>query len=521
MCPCVIARFTNQPPDVATHVIEYLTPKVTRVDLRQGVIPILLTQDRKEIPLRVLLDATAQKVATVAWKSRFWGTHRDLKFLTHLFALPRLREKVDQLSQTRGKRKRPWVAGEGCKPWSLNSMDKPDRQLRPFSEPNNIWSKKDKFVTPKAIEGQFTLPKGLCGTVGSHFTAKHYSTEQLYSKPPALLFTSPLVVFNRGFTDAAYFDFSVRFQHALRSISGPKTDEDRLLFLAAYLRSKVARYFAFHTSASLASERDQVHTFEVLQIPFYLPGDGNEITSNAEVLMHDVVGKLKDLKRRMAESAGRLEERLDPKSFRLRYGDEDDKDGERNKWLAEWAKKTAALQSEIDPMLYEYFGIIEQEQALVEETCDIFDKSDTPTTIDAPMPTLEPLDSNGLKDYAKMLTGTLREWSREKKLNLSMTVGVEANLGIALLKIEQTKNDRSYRTAPLTQELAEALKRLEESATTSNGSIKYIRDETWFFDGPCIYIAKPALRGRWTRTAALNDAAEIHATIQLSQQPKA
>jgi len=227
------------------------------------------------------------------------------------------------------------------------------------------------------------------------------------------------------------------------------------------------------------------------------------------------------LKQRLEESATKLEERLNPKSFRLRYADEGSKDQEQNKWLVNWVKKTAEVQAEIEPLLYEYFGIIKQEQALVEETCDIFDKSDTPNTVDAPMPTLEPLDVGGLECYAKMLTGTLREWSFEKKLNLSMTAGVDTMLGIALLRIEQTRSNSAFRAEPLAKELAEALKRLEESATTSNGSIKYIRDETWFFDGPRIYIAKPALRGRWTRTAALNDAAEIHATIQLSQQPKA
>ena len=62
---------------------------MTRVDLRQGVIPIA-PGDRKEIPLRMLLAATTRKKATIVWKSRFWGTQRDLKFLDHLLTLPRL-----------------------------------------------------------------------------------------------------------------------------------------------------------------------------------------------------------------------------------------------------------------------------------------------------------------------------------------------------------------------------------------------------------------------------------------------
>lgn len=106
-------------------------------------------------------------------------------------------------------------------------------------------------------------------------------------------------------------------------------------------------------------------------------------------------------------------------------------------------------------------------------------------------------------------------------MGISASACVNSELGIALLEIEQSKGDGGFRTNSLTKKLAEALKRLEESTSTSSGSIKYIRDETWFFDGPRIYIAKPALRGRWTRTAALNDAAEVHATIQFSRKSKA
>jgi len=335
------------------------------------------------------------------------------------------------------------------------------------------------------------------------------------------IYKPPLVLFNRGFTDAAYFDFPVRFQHALRSIAGQSGDDEALLFLAAYLRSKLARYFIFHTSASLGSERDQVHSYEVMQLPFYLPTDKNSVAANAEKLMREVAAKLRALKQRMGVSAAKLEERLNPKAFRLDYADEGNREEEQKKWIADWVKKTATVQSEIEPLLYEYFGIIAQEQALVEETCDIFDKSDTPNTVDAPIPTLEPLDSGGLNSYAIMLTDTLREWSRGKSLRLSMIAGVDANLGLALLQVGQTQGGCSFRTAPLAKELGEALKRLENSAASSHGSLKYIRDETWFFDGPRVYIAKPALRGRWTRTAALNDAADIHATIQFSRRPSA
>ena len=41
----------------------------------------------------------------------------------------------------------------------------------------------------------------------------------------------------------------VLFQHSLQAIHGPEEDEALLLFLTAYLRSNLAKYFCFHTSS--------------------------------------------------------------------------------------------------------------------------------------------------------------------------------------------------------------------------------------------------------------------------------
>ena len=167
---------------------------------------------------------------------------------------------MDQLSQTRGKRVHPWVAGQGCKPWTLNSTKATYRALKPFSEPQNKWSPQDSFVTPSELKGRSSCLNPICGSIEEHFSAKGYSLADLYSKPPAALFTPPLVLINQGFTGATFFDFAVRFQDSLQSIAGQERIPIELIFLAAYLRSRLARYFAFHTSANIGVERDKVHS---------------------------------------------------------------------------------------------------------------------------------------------------------------------------------------------------------------------------------------------------------------------
>ena len=520
VCPCLIARFNPNPPEVGTHVVEYLTPKVVRVDLRQGAIPIA-PSDSKELPLRMLLGAADKKAATVAWKSHFWGTPRDVKFLQHLFALPKLGDLVGTPTQAKKGAFR-WVKGQGFQPL------KPTQAIEGIAKAivtndESSWSPEDKYVDANDIHSQAFFPEFLCGTLGSFLESTGRLRDKLRRKPNSKIFCPPLVLLNQGFTGAAFFSFTVRFQDSLQSIAGPQDDTDKLIFLAAYLRSRIARYFAFHTSANIGMERDKVHLDEVLNLPFYLPGDPDAASPNAAALLRQVVGKLRGLQSRMTESSKKLAERLKelatPTTFKLQHGDEPDAGAVRKKWLADWAARTAKVQEEIEPLLCDYFGLIGQERALVDDTCDIFDKSDTPNTLDTPIPTLEPLNASGLEPYAAMLAETLREWSREKKLSLNLAAGVDDDLGLAVLKVEQTKTSGGFRTASLAKELAEAVKRIEEGATTSNGSLVYLRDETWWFDGPRIFIAKPALRGRWTRTAALNDSADVYATIQLSRRP--
>jgi hypothetical protein len=508
LCPCVIARFNNRKPNINTHNVDYFTPKVNRVDLRQGVIPIA-PGDYKTISLRHLLGAAAQKVATMAWKSQFWGTQCDLKFLNHLLALPKLAEIAGTEAQVKSGARR-WMAGEGFQPLREITIDNPKKLEWPHS---------DLIVGATQISGQLFLPKLFASTLGSYLKEREYRLDFLRRSPSEDIYKPPMVLFNRGFTGAAFFDYHVRFQHALRSIAGPKEDEDALLFLASYLRSKLARYFIFHTSASLGAERDQVHSYEVLRLPFYLPTDVNRATPRASILLKQIVKKLRGLKERIEASALKLEFSFNPSSFRLAYADEGSKEEECKKWLEEWGKKTAKVQAEIEPILHEYFGITPQEQILVEETCNIFDKSDTPSTVDAPIPTLFPIEAAEMEPYATTLADTLREWSLNQKLKFSAFASVNTHLGIALLRIEQSKNEYQFQTGSLRTELAAALKRIEQSASTVRAALAYVRDETWFFEGSRIYIAKPALRGRWTQTAALNDSADIHATIQMSRQP--
>ena len=507
LCPCNIARFTARSPDPATHEIEYVAPKVSRVDLRDGIIPVA-PQERKWIPLGLLLHSAQREVSGSVWKSHLWGTRRDLKFLDLLFTFPKLEEYVDILSETRGRREKCWAAGIGCKPRKANSTSKLDRKLKPLGD----WSLEDSFVTAQMMKGLVVVPKSLCSTLGEHLESRGYLLDRLYSKPPDVLFTPPLVLWNRGFTVAAFFgsEFSaLRFQHALHSIAGPVEDSNNLRFLSAYLRSPLARYYVFHTSASLGTERDQVHLAEAIRVPFFLP-ESEAAQPDAGLIITEVADRIRQLQKEIEASAQKFQAKLHPKGFRLQYDTEKE---EREKWLEQQRKKAESLQAEINPLIYKYFGLNKQEIALIKDTCEILDKSDTPGSLDTAkgIPTLERLDSVDLKPYANMLTKTLNGWA-SGTVRVSASGGVCSDVGLGLIELNQDKSVKSFKTRDVSGEFGNALQRLQEISTERSGGLAYLRG-TWAFDGMRIYIVKPALKGQWTCTAALNDAADIYAHI--------
>jgi len=502
LCPCNIVRFTNHAPDIASHEVEYVAPKVSLADLRDGVIPVA-PHDRKWIPLRLLLHAAEQGASGLVWKSHLWGTRRDLKFLDFLLALPRLGELVGTVRQAeRGQRR--WAKGQGFQPLRPRQKTRKPKALR--------WAMTDYFVTPDLITDVLSLPSQCAHRLGEYLKANGYLTEKARRLPAERIFQAPLVLWNQGFTEAAFFDYSVRFQHSLQSISGDARDAEKLLFVAAFLRSSLARYFAFQTASNVGTERDKVHMLEVLRLPFFLPED-NSLRPDCTSILSKITSKIRRLKDEMEVSVARLEEKLSSNGFRLRSDGEDTDEKERERWLQRQREKSRKLQAELEPLIYAYFGLNEQEIALVEDTCGIFDKSDTPGSLDAAksIPTLQPVDAAGLAPYAEMLTTTLNSWASGTSF-VSASGGVDSDVGLGFVQLDQTKLASSFRPRDINRELIAALQRLEKASTEQSGSLAYLR-QPWVFCGTRIYIVKPAIKGHWTCTAALNDAADLYARV--------
>jgi hypothetical protein len=179
-------------------------------------------------------------------------------------------------------------------------------------------------------------------------------------------------------------------------------------------------------------------------------------------------------------------------------------------------------------LIYQYFGLTEQEIALVEDTMNVTIPSSTPitwrssktVTLDPVQDTrVEPYSSQGLKVYADTLTDTLNNWAKGEGSDYRVRAegGIDENTGLAIVSLCLTDAASAYRKVVLPDDLADILKDLHRQVSKENGSLIYERD-ILHFEGDRIHIVRPNILLNWTRTAALNDAAKIYGEIALAKK---
>lgn len=510
--PAFIARFINTPPQSNRHTVEFNAPKFNRDGLRQGIIKIN-PSSRTWIPLADILAATRSKTAPVVWKRRLWGTPRDQKLLDLLQELPPLSDLAGKPNE--GKR---WIKGQGFQPY-FPEKAKNDRNY-PKPKPNP-WPLESRFIqTDQSLE--MLLFQNDCIQLGYRLKKIEALNDFLRRAPNTIIFKAPMVLVSHGFSKVAYCDFNVLFQSTLQSIAGPKEDANLLRFLTVYLRSKLSRYFLFHTSANWGSERDKVHLNELLRVPFPLP-KSEFVSPESDLIVDHVTKKFEELRNNLKRRLDELKKQVDRNVLQDEVG---------KQALKAWRREKKAfvdrLQTEFEPLIYQYFGLTDQEIALVEDTTDIFVPSATPTSWRSSQSiTLDPLEKSkttpyaekGLGAYADTLTTTLNAWAEAERSSHRIHVeGVtDKKTGLAMVTIRLSQKEAPYRDKSLSKDLSKALKAYNESISNKRGALTYERD-ILIFQGEKIHIVRPNILLNWTRTAALNDAARIYGDIVLANK---
>jgi hypothetical protein len=460
--PALVIRYRKEKPADSAHTIDYWAPKTDWAVTHAEIVNIL-PQDRWQFTVREVLDDLKGKDAPLIWKERFWATPRDWRLLDRLSLMPRLRDIVGQPGRGTPKR---WLIAEGFQPFGKNDLASSRRNL---TLPTATFIRAshpsiDLFVLPEDCE---TLP------------SKQIETRRLIRNTS--IFKAPHVLVSQGFSHVAFADFDVSFRHALRGIHGPSADRDLLIFLAAYLRSDLARYFLFHTSSNWGVSRAKVHVEELLRLPFPLAKDTHD-PKRCEGIVDEIAAAVT----KAAAEASR------------EYADREG-----------IVRRT---QKAIDKLIEEYFDIDDIEKMLIADTAKIIIPSVRPSRGKTDVPTIQPSNSSLRDSYTKLLCERLNSWAKQE-YEVHGKAMANSSIGVGLVVLEKTlRGENPTQLSATDGELLKAIDNLQRTAAKGHGTFELIRGAKVFYKN-LLYITKPLGQRFWSSTAALNDADEIAATI--------
>jgi len=458
-------------PAPRNHSITYWAPKTDWLVTRAEVIAIL-PQDRSKLTVGEVLDDLQTLDAPQIWKQRYWASPRDLRLLSRLLLHPRLRDHIRQARDDQpGK---TWRIAEGFQP--LGSNDDPEKS-KVIRLPSHYFID----ATSPHID-LFLLPRDCERLRGTRVTVRGRSNTATD------IYSSPHVLVAQGFTSVAFADFNVSFRHALRGICGPEKDRVLLIFLAAYLRSPLAKYFLFHTSSNWGVSRQKIHVEELLRLPFFKP-DSADNPSRAWEIVHEVAKLVSATATRAIDDFANREELI------------------------------ATADASITPLIEEYFDILPIEKVLISDTADTIIPSVRPTRGRVDVPTLKPSTTAQRQIYTARLRDTLNEWATGGPFEVQSRTIASTKLGIGIaILLKASRGTAPHETEDTDDQLLRALDHLRRIAGQQLNTFDLIRGAK-IFEGERLYLVKPIARRFWTETAALNDADEIASTI-LMETPR-
>ena len=465
--PAIVARYQPTKPQTKakSHSIEYWSPK-SDWSVTQAEVIRIASEDRTRLALNALLSNLESDDAPQIWKTHYWATPRDRRLLDRLSDLPRLRDRVRQTREKNSEK--PWIIAQGFQP--VGSSDNPDEAKQiDLGTPAFIGATSNKLDL-------FLLPND-CDDLGERTI-----TVRKRSGVNTTVFKKPHVLISHGFSKVAFADFDVSFRHSIRGINGPEGDADKLAFLAAYLRSDLAKFFLFHTSSNWGIERARVLDEELLGLPFPVELGAENGSRQSEII--EIVSGI--LRNAAAQAK---------KDFADRTG------------------IVSNASSEIEPLIYEYFGITDSERDLINDTMNLIIPSTRPTRSRLNVPTVKRSTPAQRGDFVKRICDMLNRWSKRGSQGVrgSVITSEEAGVGVAIFE----KVDRTSISDPMTPEdagVVETLHRLRELASKKHVALELIRGVK-MFDRNRLYIVKPLDQRNWTLTAAMNDADEIAGSL--------
>jgi len=470
-CHVLIAEKRNSQPiviDVAER-FDYCVPKAD-MSLAYGRLT-LASNDRHYVPTRAVIEQ--QDLLTVF----MWGDAFDQSLFRRLGVFGEL---GDYWSGP--KKARRWHARKG--------IHVVDRQRVPVS------------AAPLR-----NMPHVTTATLGAGVPVLHADLLQTWPEeidqvshisPEALeVFEGPRILYTDGFSKedlsirAAFFEKQASFTTSVGVIAGSSDDANLLRFVAAYLRSTLARYILMFRSWTMLCERNAVRLVDIGGFPFHEPShaENPEIARNAFAF---VVGSMLKL------------EQLPELEQRRAYED---------------------MASEIDDHLFDYFGIDAFERAIITETVALLLPSIRPRSfgnLDTPAQSRAHLGD--VRSYVRALAAALDVWIRRTKGNgrfdvsaLSSSAHAAGGMGAVQICYNQDGTSRSKGNARSDGDAVLAL--LNQARANGFGRVSAgfglgLAPDAFVWTNDALVIARPLTRRNFSLRQAFRDAEAIVQQVQ-------
>lgn len=288
---------------------------------------------------------------------------------------------------------------------------------------------------------------------------------------------------------ACYTDIPCCFTQSVGAIVDRQQDKGLMQFMAAYLRSKLASYLLFYTTFSLSMERPHVKMREIESLPFLLPSQ-----HPSPKLARNIISK-------MTKLLAPYQDEFHPQN-------------------RDWMK----TRSQVDDLVFDYFGLSENERQVVKDTCQYFIPGRQPasfTSLHRPMHQ-KPLQKE-LQDYARILQNELEVWrnrlSGQGEFQVQLTeLGTNPfnSLGVVRISLEHgSKSANAF--LQVFNTLMEELRAGEFYPTVGNDAIT-VASDFLLYQKPDYYLIKPMLKRLWLSNAAVHDAYRIVNVVRSAPQ---
>lgn len=454
--PAILAIYRPHREERQDYRFDYWTPKAD-IHTQSRRLLTISPLDKARIRLNeVLIDANVLK-------QRLWLNISELRLLDYLIHLPRLSRLVSPF-QGKASKKNSWVIGQGFTRANPDKIGLPGYSVCECQELAGLM-----FLDAKTEFRPWVLPKLDKTTLGQSATLVHRRRFIGGFFAPHILIPQGIIR-SEGRIRAAIDNQNVCFFHSIQAITYPESEADTAKLLTAILNSQVSAWFVWQTASALGSEIAKVHEKELLSLPFPAPED-MEDTESARAAKAKIISIMDEL---IARKDRILDEDHWPETIRR-----------------------------LDELVFAYFGLNEEEIAIIQETFDEIIPAIQPNKGKRPELWNDSTPQDETR-YLQQLESSLAAWMQPGVELHARLLAKSMDAAIVHVHLGVMPGEN-----PTNEDWNAALNRIWPHLDRPVSRNLQVITDLHVFDGDDLYLFKPRKRRFWLRTTAMNDAAAI------------